>query len=249
MGKGKDPMNVYYLRDRWLRGPIAMDELSSLVDASIIDEKTPVWTPTLKGWTAPSHLLQSSGDTTELPAPAGPAGAASPAAWAALPSPKNLLALRMIRDQELITKAQTERVLDTLFQSSRTDADLLMDLQTKGWITASQRSTIEAVIGRDSAPKLIAGYEILKKLGAGGMGTTYLARQITMDRLVALKVLQPKFSQDEDYIKRFDREAKMAARLNHENVATAYEVGEVAGQHFMSMEYIEGNTVSELVDE
>ena len=257
----KAPMNVYYLRDRWLRGPISVEELSSLIDASIIDEKTAVWTPTLQGWALPSSILQASGDTTELPAPAraeadgdtetGEAATeeAGPPEWKKLPLPKNLLALRMIRDQELITKAQTERVVDTLFKSHKPEVDLLASLQSRGWITSSQRATIEAVIGREASPKLIAGYEILRKLGAGGMGTTYLARQINMDRLIALKVLQQKFSQDEDYIRRFDREAKMAARLNHENVATAYEVGDVAGQHFISMEYVEGKTVAQIVDE
>ncbi|MHC5057100.1 MAG: protein kinase domain-containing protein [Planctomycetota bacterium] len=245
------PTNIYYLRDRWLKGPVTKEDLGSLLESGAIDEKTPAWSPTQRSWAAPVDLLQTSSATVEFSTDAVAEGASGVAGreWARLPSPRNMLALRLAKEQELITAAQTDRIRREMFKSPDPGADVLADLQSRGWITATQRSTIEAVLDQDSAPKLIGGYEIVRELGTGGMGTTYLARQISMDRLVALKVLLARHNEDRDYIRRFEREGKMAARLNHEVIATAYEVGEVGGKHFISMEYAEGRTVGEIIEQ
>ena len=243
-------MDIYYLQDEWLNGPLAAEELRSRVDSGMLDEKTPMWTPSEEEWMTLAKLLLVTDDTAKVSLnPPSKEARTAPPEWSVLPVPRNLMALRLARDQELITHAQAHRLRNVLFRSEKKRVDLLSSLAMKGWITSSQHATLATALSGDAMPQILGGYEILGELGSGGMGTTYLAKQIAMDRLVALKVLKPRFSQDPDYIRRFEREAKMAARLSHENVATAYEVGEVGGKHFFSMEYVDGQTVCELLEE
>ena len=94
----------------------------------------------------------------------------------------------------------------------------------------------------------LAGYEIDRRLGRGAMGTVYLARQLSLDRPVALKILAPRFSKDEDFIKSFLEEARAAGRLNHPNVVQVYDAGNEGDHHYMSMEYLEGGSLEELLE-
>ena len=80
--------------------------------------------------------------------------------------------------------------------------------------------------------------EVLSLLGKGGMGEVYLARDTRLDRQVALKVLPPEVTQDPERLKRFVREAKAASALEHPNIATIHELGEVEGVHYIVMEYV-----------
>ena len=82
----------------------------------------------------------------------------------------------------------------------------------------------------------LAGYKIEKRLGRGAMGTVYLARQLSLDRQVALKILAPRFSKDEDFIQSFLKEARSAGSLNHPNVVQVYDAGNEGDYHYMSME-------------
>ncbi|HEU4835428.1 MAG TPA: protein kinase [Pyrinomonadaceae bacterium] len=93
-----------------------------------------------------------------------------------------------------------------------------------------------------------ATYKIEKLLGAGGMGEVYLARDLKLGRLVALKVLPLHFVVDGDRLSRFQREARALSSLNHPNLVTIYEVGEAQGLHFIAMELVEGKTLSSLRD-
>jgi eukaryotic-like serine/threonine-protein kinase len=96
-----------------------------------------------------------------------------------------------------------------------------------------------------SEGSLVAGkYRITEEIGRGGMGAVYLALDTTLGRKVALKVLPPEFSSDEDRLKRFQKEAKAASALSHPTIAHIYEIGVASGLHFISMEYIEGRTLS-----
>ncbi|HGY90016.1 MAG TPA: FHA domain-containing protein [Planctomycetes bacterium] len=94
--------------------------------------------------------------------------------------------------------------------------------------------------------KTIAGYQILERLGRGGMGTVYRARQIALDREVALKVLSARYSDDKTFINRFFKEAQAAARLNHPNVVQVYDVREEKGLYLISLEMMDGGTVQDL---
>lgn len=93
----------------------------------------------------------------------------------------------------------------------------------------------------------LGGYEVVQKLGQGGMGSVYLARQLSLDRNVALKVLQAQLAADAQFVARFTREAYAAAQLNHHNVVQIHDIGSQRKTHFFSMEYVEGMTLASLV--
>ncbi len=97
--------------------------------------------------------------------------------------------------------------------------------------------------------KTISHYRILEKIGQGGMGEVYLAQDTTLDRKVALKFLPEELEQDPMTRKRFLREAKSAAALDHPYVCQIHEVGEVEGKSFISMEYVQGTTLKEKLTE
>jgi eukaryotic-like serine/threonine-protein kinase len=94
---------------------------------------------------------------------------------------------------------------------------------------------------------VLGNYVILSKLGAGGMGTVYQARHRRMNRLVALKVLPQALSDVPEAIARFQREVEAAARLQHPNIAAAYDADEAAGVHFLVMEFVDGPNLAAYV--
>jgi hypothetical protein len=96
-------------------------------------------------------------------------------------------------------------------------------------------------------PETLGGYQILKELGRGGMGTVYLARQLSLDRKVALKVMKPQWANDPTFMARFTREAFAAAQLVHHNIVQIYDIGSDRGLHYFSMEYVEGQSLGELL--
>ena len=95
--------------------------------------------------------------------------------------------------------------------------------------------------------RTISHYEIVEKLGAGGMGVVYKARDTHLDRFVAIKVLPPDRVADESRRRRFAQEAKAASALNHPNIVTVHDVCEENGAHFIAMEWVEGKTLAQLV--
>jgi len=90
-------------------------------------------------------------------------------------------------------------------------------------------------------------YEIVRHLARGGMAEVYLARDLLLDRPVALKVLFPEFSGNQSFVERFRREARAAANLNHPNIVSIYDWGEETGTYFIVMEYIDGLTLREVI--
>jgi serine/threonine protein kinase len=100
---------------------------------------------------------------------------------------------------------------------------------------------------RVGMPKKIGQYQIVTELGRGGMGVVYLARQPSLNRHVALKVLNINLAADPDDAARFKSEAKLAASLQHPNIVQIYEVGEQDGYAFMALEYIEGGTLHDFL--
>lgn len=90
-------------------------------------------------------------------------------------------------------------------------------------------------------------YEIIKSIGEGGMANVYLANDVILNRLVAVKILRGNLAEDEKFIRRFQREAIAASSLNHPNIVEIYDVGEDNGKYFIVMEYVEGKTLKSLI--
>ena len=100
----------------------------------------------------------------------------------------------------------------------------------------------ESLIG-----KRLGAYQVLKELGRGGMGVVYQARDLGLQRLAAIKVLPAHFTDDPKAVERFLREARACARLNHPNIVTVYGVGKLDKTYFIAMEYVEGQSLHELI--
>lgn len=90
-------------------------------------------------------------------------------------------------------------------------------------------------------------YELLAKVGGGGMAEVFRARDQVLNRVVAVKILRPQFSNDEEFLERFRREAQAAASLTHPNVVNIYDVGDVGDTHFIVMEFVDGQPLNEII--
>jgi eukaryotic-like serine/threonine-protein kinase len=120
-------------------------------------------------------------------------------------------------------------------------------LYEKGYLEEEQLETLRREDRRFQGQEQIAGYRLLEKLGGGAMGTVYKARQLSLDRDVAIKVLSPDLAQDPEYVERFMREAKAVARLNHTNIISGIDVGDAGGIKYLVMEFVDGSTVASLL--
>jgi len=96
-------------------------------------------------------------------------------------------------------------------------------------------------------PEFVGPYRILAELGRGGMGIVYKADDTVLDRTVALKVLPESLKESPQALKNFLREAKSAAQLNHPNIVTVYDAGEQDGVFYIAMEYVDGNTLKDII--
>src|SRR5512146_3526002 len=90
-------------------------------------------------------------------------------------------------------------------------------------------------------------YKVVRKLGTGGMANVYLAEDQELGRSVAIKILDERHAQDEQFVERFRREAKNAAGLSHPSIVSIYDRGEAEGSYYIAMEYLEGRTLKELI--
>ncbi len=124
---------------------------------------------------------------------------------------------------------------------------LLSRLVSAGYLTANQAERagkeLETLLGQQ-----IPGYQLLEKLGQGAMGTVYKARQLSMNRLVAVKVLHPRLAANPEFLQRLTREAHLAARLSHNNMIQAIDVGSAGPLHYFVMELVEGQTLRQILE-
>lgn len=152
---------------------------------------------------------------------------------------------RLVVSRGLATADEVQRIEQQL-QSDEDNANqqsIADRLVVEGVVTQSQIDRIRPEAESQRRGQQIPGYQILSKLGAGAMATVYKAKQISLDREVAIKVLPQKFTSNPDFVRRFYDEGRAAGKLNHPNIVGALDVNEANGYHYFVMEYVEGHTV------
>jgi serine/threonine-protein kinase len=121
-------------------------------------------------------------------------------------------------------------------------------LVKKGYLTPEQLKRILSSQKVDEGKKRIANFEIVSKLGEGSMGSVFKARQRGMDRVVALKLLSPQLAKDEDFRRRFIKEARAVAKLNHPHIVSGIDVGEYNRVYYFAMEFVDGQTLAQRME-
>jgi serine/threonine-protein kinase len=122
-------------------------------------------------------------------------------------------------------------------------------LQEQGVLSDRQVEILCQSLQGELVKNPIENYKIEAELGRGAMGLVYAARQLNLDRIVALKVLDPRLAMDPSFIQNFQQEARAVAALNHPNIVQAYDVGRSRGYFYFAMEYVEGLTVKQLMEQ
>ena len=151
--------------------------------------------------------------------------------------------LEMCLSKQLLNKKTATEVYQKVRREGRTAAEILVDMGVlaKHTVDALRREMELAL-----APKAIAGFRIIRKLGQGGMGSVYLAEQLSLHREVALKVIAPQFASDAQAVDRFMREARSAATINHPNIISVIDVGYDEGHLYMALELVSGGDAAQL---
>ncbi len=156
---------------------------------------------------------------------------------------------KIMVESGIVTTEELELCNIELRESMSTDlpqtlADLLID---NHYATDHQINRLQSEFEAQKSSQRIPGYKIRKKVGAGAMATVFLAHQISLDRSVAIKVLPKKFSDNANFINRFYQEGRAAAKLNHPNIVSAFDVGKAGEHHYFVMEFVDGPTVYDLI--
>ena len=147
------------------------------------------------------------------------------------------------------------RVFDSMVQQMKAREERLRDQvrDLRDEIASARRDTKESALSIDggnlrTGDRFAQRYEILAVLGRGGMGTVYRARDLELDEEVAIKTVRPEFTTDATLLIRFKDEIRLARRLSDQNIVRTHDFGEWSGVYFLTMEYVEGITVRELID-
>ena len=154
---------------------------------------------------------------------------------------RTVVEMGLATEDEVRDVAQLQQELaDNPDANDRSLADLLV---SNGVVTDRQMTRVREAVQAKRGEQQIPGFQILQKLGAGAMASVFKARQVSLDRTVAIKVLPKKFVTDPDFVERFYAEGRAAAKLNHANIVQAIDVGKAGDFHYFVMEYVEGTTV------
>ncbi len=159
----------------------------------------------------------------------------------------NTLFIEMAVAKGYVNRAHAEEALSIQLATAPDGDDrrqFLDILVEEGWMTREQVAEIQEQIENGSTHTgRIAGYKVLAKIGAGGMGTVYKAQNETTGELAALKVLPRRMAQKGDFVERFLREARAASSIESEHIVKIVDVGLSGGYHYLAMEYVEGESV------
>lgn len=152
---------------------------------------------------------------------------------------------KLVVEKNLCSSSEVQDCFDLLRRETTSEkpttlADVLL---SRGFVTKTQLERMNTALDERKSSHKIPGYQILDKLGAGAMATVFKAKQLSLDRTVAVKVLPKRLSENPEYVERFYKEGRAAAMLNHNNIVQAIDVGEAGGYHYFVMEIVEGKTV------
>src|SRR3954463_16110578 len=155
---------------------------------------------------------------------------------------------RVVVETGLATRTEIDFCREQQKQASDPNQRSLADLLVEhSFITINQAKRIRSQIEERKSSQ-IPGYQLLGKLGKGAMATVFKAKQISLDRIVAVKVLPKRSSENMEFVERFYKEGKAAARLAHNNIVQAIDVGSTPdGFHYFVMEYVEGKTLYDVM--
>jgi len=159
---------------------------------------------------------------------------------------RTVVDMGLATEDEISDMLSLQRELAGAEANNRSLGDLLV---SNSIVTERQMKRVRSVVDEKRSEQQIPGYQILSKLGAGAMATVYKAKQISLDRTVAIKVLPKKYIRDPQFVERFYAEGRAAAKLNHANIVQAYDVGKAGEHHYFVMEYVEGSTVYDHLQE
>ncbi len=153
---------------------------------------------------------------------------------------------KIVSEQELIEEyPEIAGELTQLFTRSHATQTRIADHSDSGLAdSAGSQTSQDSGLHFEQYPAHFGRYQILSQLGEGGMGSVYLARDTQLERKVALKLPQIDRHADTQFISRFYREARAAANLNHPNLCSVYDVDEIDGAHYITMEFIEGESLA-----
>ncbi len=152
---------------------------------------------------------------------------------------------KMVVENHLCTSGEVDECFKLMKNLAKKEdpRSLAEVLIARKYITNSQLNRAKSIIDDSRPAQKIPGFQIIEKLGAGAMATVFLAKQISLDRLVAIKVLPKRLSENQEYVERFYKEGQAAAKLNHKNIVQAIDVGESGGYYYFVMEYVKGKIV------
>jgi serine/threonine protein kinase len=151
--------------------------------------------------------------------------------------------LEMCLAKRLLDKHTAAEVYRRARQQQCSAAAVLLDM---GVLPQHTLDVLTQEMEQALTPKSIAGFRIIRKLGQGGMGSVYLAEQLSLHRQVALKVIAPQFAADVQSVDRFMREARTAAAINHPNIISVIDVGYHSGHLYMALELVSGGDAAQL---
>ncbi|MBI3271165.1 MAG: protein kinase [Planctomycetes bacterium] len=156
---------------------------------------------------------------------------------------------QLLVEKGYLTDTELADLLDIQQEYMRQLSDQLAGTGTRppGTVKAVKPTPARAETADEVTIPDIKGYKILRVLGRGTMGIVYRAKQLSMDRDVAIKVLSPRFAQNQSFVARFKMEARASARLNHPHIVQGMDVGEENGQHYFIMEYVDGRRVGDIL--
>ncbi len=160
---------------------------------------------------------------------------------------------RLVVEKGLATAEEVQRCLQmqrrASGESDPNQASLAEVLIAEGVVTRRQVERLRPDIDTQKTEQQIPGYAIVQKLGSGAMATVYKAKQLSLDRWVAIKILPRKHTNNPQFVDRFYAEGKAAAKLNHPHIVQAIDVGKAGEFHYFVMEYVEGRTAFDDITE